>query len=678
MARAITLTLVLLLLAARSAAPATTDALSAALAGVPFSDGLVGRSNNSDAYGTLDLACYYLEVENVTCTSCSWGGKCQVLTMRNSSAPPAPKCLSRSSAPAATFDACSDRCCADSNCQAWVFVTTLQAPGSEDQCVHGGSCCWLKNGVPAESPDNYPGGIWSGTTTQPAPGPVVVPPTGIRNAVPLGGLGAGTMELRGDGTLHEITIHSASPGGAAKYATQPDAMLSLLINGGQARSVRTAPPAYSVPGLAQIAYSGTYPVSRLSLYDPSSLGAAGLTATIYAYHHFRPNDAPTSAAPAVTFTLSVTNGGAGVANVSLMFQLPFAAMQSCERVDFTSSTSSVVASYAACLHTCANSSGCAAWNFASASGNCSLLPAAGRMVFMAGSFCGVAGAGWDSSDATSLSLSMHPGDARSEAGPAVGDVALRPISSGAGSVISFGVADDPAALFVAFASSGGAGFAAGTSNGVTGGSFSGLAAAHGAVSVTSPPIQPGETASVSVTWAWFFPHRDYYGRTVGQFYQTLFGSAKDVAGLYTNEHLAVVAADAAAHTSVFAGPAAASLPQWLTDHLVNQFSHVRNFIFARDGTMREHEANDCPDLDRCDLRSNRTAPPDSHTYSLSLLSTSAQCPQRRASTPLIPLAAAQGAGLSLPAPERPTRWTAGSPPPPSPSPPPPSPLTTPH
>lgn len=423
--------------------------------------------------------------------------------------------------------------------------------------------------VPGQTPNNYPGGLWSGTTTQPPLPPITVPPTGIRNAVPVGGLGAGTMELRGDGTFHELTFHSASPGGAAKYATQPDMMLSLAVNGGSARAIRTAPPAYAAPGVAQLQYSGAYPVSRIVVIDPTSVGAGGLSASLYAFHHLRPNDSPTSSAPAAVFTLSVTNGGSVPANVSLMMQLPMGAMRDCARVDFKPASTTALASYAACAGSCAAAgAGCGAWNFDNATGSCVLLPSAGRMVFQRGSFCGIRGT-WDSSDGVALGLSMHPGDAPSESGPASGDVALRPVASGgAGASLSFAVSDDPALLFAAFASGGGA-FAPGSNGGVTGGSFANLAACHGAVAVTSPMIAPGETASVSITFAWYFPHRDFYGRTVGQYYTNLFGSARDVATLYDSAHLAAAATDSAAHAAVFAGPAASSLPSWLNDHMLH-------------------------------------------------------------------------------------------------------------
>ena len=42
-----------------------------------------------------------------------------------------------------------------------------------------------------------------------------VPPLGVRSAPPLGGLAAGTVELRADGTLRGWTIENASPAGSS-------------------------------------------------------------------------------------------------------------------------------------------------------------------------------------------------------------------------------------------------------------------------------------------------------------------------------------------------------------------------------------------------------------------------------------------------------------------------------
>jgi hypothetical protein len=133
---------------------ASSDALSSALATVPFSNGLTGVSVNADTYNYHPLSCFYLETENVTCTDCSWGGDCNVLGL-GPGQPAGGNCTAESpaassidrpggdydSAPAANFSACQARCCSQEQCVAWVYVTTLES-GTEGQCTGGTSCCW--------------------------------------------------------------------------------------------------------------------------------------------------------------------------------------------------------------------------------------------------------------------------------------------------------------------------------------------------------------------------------------------------------------------------------------------------------------------------------------------------------------------------------------------------------
>ena len=128
------------------------------------------------------------------------------------------------------------------------------------------------------------------------------------------------------------------------------------------------------------------------------------------------------------------------------------------------------------------------------------------------------------------------------------------------------------------------------------GSFAGAAVGHGAASV-SLTVPPRSNATLSIVFAWSFPHRDHAGEDIGQFYSTLFGdSAATAASLAAPGALEAVAADLAAHHGVFAG-AGSSLPDWLADFLVNGVSHFRGMIWSRDGRMREFEAFDCMDLD---------------------------------------------------------------------------------
>lgn len=92
----------------------------------------------------------------------------------------------------------------------------------------------------------------------------------MRSAVPLGGLGTGSFELRADGTIHEWTLENQSPGGSAKLNK---GALNLAVFGVRVSEVNKdkskaallrihAPHGY--PGVDRLSYSGSYPVSKLT------------------------------------------------------------------------------------------------------------------------------------------------------------------------------------------------------------------------------------------------------------------------------------------------------------------------------------------------------------------------------------------------------------------------------
>ncbi len=54
-------------------------------------------------------------------------------------------------------------------------------------------------------------------------------PSGIRSAVPLGGLSAGSVELRGDGSLHEWIIHNAGCVGALVVTITITRMIMMIM-----------------------------------------------------------------------------------------------------------------------------------------------------------------------------------------------------------------------------------------------------------------------------------------------------------------------------------------------------------------------------------------------------------------------------------------------------------------
>jgi non-lysosomal glucosylceramidase len=476
---------------------------------------------------------------------------------------------------------CEAMCCADQTCVAWVYASS--APADFESCTAGSHCCYMKGSVTDEKPL---AGLTNGLMGH-APIDASAPPIGMRSAVPLGGMGAGALELRADGSVHEVTIINQSPAGAAKYGVLGDMVLGVRA-GATARPVRTNPPAYAAPGVAQIAYSGSYPLSRLAINDPS----LPVTSSVYAYSTFVPGNMEASAYPAVTFTLTASNPSATAQPVSFFLGLPFAAVNDCARTATVVVGNATTAGYAACLTACAAQAGCSAWTWRAADGLCKMTSDVGWSVHADGDYCGVAGA-W-SSNGFALNLVQHP--AGGVGGPANGDIALRPVlDSGSGPdgvTVGFGVANDPASLWASFAATG----TFSTGNGVlASGTFEETVAAHGAASVTAT-LAPGANLTLSLVFAWYFPDRDHMGVSIGNYYSTLWDNAAAVAqALADQQTLERVAGAINAHHSVFLGTPSAptSMPDWVADHMVNMFSHFRGLIWFKDGRLREFEANDC-------------------------------------------------------------------------------------
>lgn len=152
-------------------------------------------------------------------------------------------------------------------------------------------------------------------------GQPITPPSGIRSAVPLGGLGAGTIELRADGSLRDWNIFNNSPAGGGGKVHLDEAVFGLRtqVENGEAKAwvLRTHPPA-GLSGIAQIEYSGAFPVSRLRFADDN----LPLAVELYAYCEFRLYDPEGSATPAVIFTFNLHNPSEKSVEVSLMFNLP--------------------------------------------------------------------------------------------------------------------------------------------------------------------------------------------------------------------------------------------------------------------------------------------------------------------------------------------------------------------
>jgi non-lysosomal glucosylceramidase len=151
-------------------------------------------------------------------------------------------------------------------------------------------------------------------------GEAFTPPVGMRSAVPMGGLGAGTVELRADGILYDWNIFNNSPAAGDKIQLG-EALFFLRVkekdNDPRTWALSTHPPKY-LPAIEEIRYSGAYPVSRLHYTDPDLL----LDVSLFSMSEFHIHKAVESAIPAVVFNFILENPTEEELEISLMFNLP--------------------------------------------------------------------------------------------------------------------------------------------------------------------------------------------------------------------------------------------------------------------------------------------------------------------------------------------------------------------
>ena len=549
---------------------------------------------SSQKFSYLTINAEYLEPENVTCSECGWSESnlpylydVTNCPSRQCSPNPVTQGFDRpgndyDSHPSDSYESCATECCAADQCDSWVFVKTIQ--NDYMQCVTGGTCCFLKGGNPAMAPNNYPGGIWSGNNTRDGMSGQQSPPVGMRSSVPLGGFGAGAMELRADGTFHEVTIINQSPAGSAKFGVVSDLLLAARV-GTVAKAVRTHPPSYA-PGVDSISYSGSYPMSRLTIQD-TELGSAN----VFAYSKIVPGNTAESSYPAVSFTMSVTNpSSTSPLNASFMLLFPFAAVNDCARNSKLTTKTSPAASQGACQQICAADSSCASWTYSTLTGICTTAPDVPHSVYAKGSFCGVGGTGFTSSG---LSLMLDSNPAGGLGGSSNGGFTIAPVLSSSDYSASFATGNDAAAMFNQFSATG----AVGTP---TSSVFTNVVNILAAASV-SYTLAPSESATLTIVMSWYFPDRDHMGVDVGNFYSTLWEGSNEIASLLSTDDAQVkIVQDINSFHNVFAPSrfgANAGIPDWVADFTINQMSHFRGMIYTRDGRMREYEANDCPDMD---------------------------------------------------------------------------------
>lgn len=156
-------------------------------------------------------------------------------------------------------------------------------------------------------------------------GKPVDPPSGVRSSVPLGGLGAGTVELRADGRFMDWNIFNNTPSNDAGkdqfLKTQLDqAVMGLWTRQDgrrNAKVLRTDAP-LDLPSVEQIDYSGAFPVSRIRFSDSK----IPLETMLYAWSEFKLRDAERSATPCALFSLELHNPTDKPVEAGFLFSLP--------------------------------------------------------------------------------------------------------------------------------------------------------------------------------------------------------------------------------------------------------------------------------------------------------------------------------------------------------------------
>lgn len=147
-------------------------------------------------------------------------------------------------------------------------------------------------------------------------------------AMPLGGLGTGTIAVAGDGSLRQWQIHNQ----INHQANVPHSFFALSVDGPQGRTSRVlqsdalydthgatppptssdawVPPAHrdllsTLPGVKETEFTGPYPFANVSYRD----GALPLDVKMTAWNPMIPFNADDSGIPGITFTFTIHNPG---------------------------------------------------------------------------------------------------------------------------------------------------------------------------------------------------------------------------------------------------------------------------------------------------------------------------------------------------------------------------------
>jgi len=472
--------------------------------------------------------------------------------------------------PSANPEHCTTFCCQYMSCAVWVY--TESAPQNYLSCEKGKPCCYLKSYLTTPTPSTvFMTGIMNRTF------PYNHPPTGLRSAVPLGGVTTGSIELRADGTFHEWTIENQSPATGTKYGVVDDALLAFRIQNLQTkksdmRVIRTH-PSRKFNGIQSIKYHGAYPVSKFEFIDETLMANMNL----YAYSAFKAADLNRSMTPAIIFSLNVENTNSYPIEIDFMYNAPLSVQIDQSRQSNNTLRQILTDTYTECLDLCTDHPTCASWNWQSVNNQsvCILYSDVQYNEYLDGCVSGIRG-DWTYNQTGPLILNR----------PSNASFALWPVAS-VNQTMSATIDNDLNRILNDFSNNGGWSNSTQTSGSAT----------NGAVSI-STILQPGEKRTLSIVFAWYFPHHTWLDSPLDNYYSLLFTNVTSVGqsiGIDKNEsQLSSIVNDISTLHNIYLNT---TLPDYLVDSLINSVSHMRSAMYFSNGDWRQWEAYDCNDVD---------------------------------------------------------------------------------
>ncbi|XP_068694647.1 uncharacterized protein [Montipora foliosa] len=404
------------------------------------------------------------------------------------------------------------------------------------------------------------------------------PPSGMRSAVPLGGLGTGSFELRADGSIHEWTVENQSPAGSAKlnYVALDLAVFGVRVQtetSSIAKLLRTHPPK-GYPGVSSMAYSGSFPVSKLTVNDQPF---DDLELDLFAISPLKPRDSKSSTTPAVAFSLRIKNPTENTVQVSFLLNLPLGIQPDTQRLGKPYASFKDL-NATQCANLCVHGLECMSWQVVTENQTCLLFNDVPLHAWKPGITSGQKST-WTTHD--SMLTLNRPGSY-----PQSGNTT---ILTEMGARSSFMVSDSFAEIWKQFTEHGYLPLSQKSQeNGF-----------YGAASVRSS-INSGKEQTLTLVLGWFYPNRDFTGEILGNYYGNLFQSSEEVSLYFSSELPSTLESITAWHASMIVSSSSSSvqtLPVWLQDVLVNGLSFWRSGMYFRDGRWRQYEAFDCIDID---------------------------------------------------------------------------------